>query len=408
MDDHSAVDINTINGEEDTCFYIPFKFIDNFIVISTKLNGCVNTDLMVDDGCYSLTLMRDFVEKYSDTLGLTCYPEIKAMASFGGFPNQKAYIAEGDFSYHFGDSLFINYNSSAYAVDGKMISDFAHILSNDEMRTAFPNNIDGIIPLKCFSKNGIVKINFEKNRIEFPKEVDSSAVAYPYKLIYKDTPIVDIPITFFDESGKSYSYMISALLDLGCNVGISFRNDKQIRKMDKDIKTCAQNISSLYGNYGYTPYRFTKITVGKDSVIFKNMNIICSNQKMFQAFDALIGNDILSEYDLWFDYKKQVIYMKPLLKEIDKDPHKFSILLGLEFGIRNDNDVLQYYVMTVNHDEKTIDTQLGDILLNVDNINVVNISADSLRSIWANRIIPNNSITVKRGKDTLVLQRIRK
>lgn len=353
--------------------------------------------------------MNGFAEKHADSLGITLHRDVKNVATFGGFSKQRTFLAEGDFSYHFGDSTFVNYNNTGYMINpGKTIKDFANVLSNDEIKSRLPGGVDGIMPLKCFSKNGIIKINFEKNRIEFPTQVNSSAVSYPYELIDGNIQVVNFPITFLNNWGDRRGYTMSSIMDLGYTGSFSFYNKKKFAQMLSEIKSYSQNSSSTYKDYGYSRYCFDSLRIGKDNMLVEGACFLNIDFLDFTNFDALVGMEILSGYDLWFDYKEQIIYMKPLSAEIDMNSKNvFSILFGFGFGLQSIDNSTYYYAMSINHDKAKTDIMLRDILLKIDDVNVVNISQDSLRSIMSDKSIPQESITIKRGADTLVLKRIK-
>lgn len=104
------------------------------------------------------------------------------------------------------------------------MEDFAYILEeNDGTSKWVPDGVVGIMPLECLSKNGIIKINFEKNQFEFPELVDSLAVPYKYDDIRSQS--VKFPIILFNESNRS-NYLLSAIFDLGYNGSVLILKNK--------------------------------------------------------------------------------------------------------------------------------------------------------------------------------------
>lgn len=211
-DEVQSVVVDTIVSDNIE-FYIPFQLIDNRIVISTRLNGLVDIKLAVDNGVYNLHLTEIFAKKYADSLNITLYPETPAMGSFQMSPNQKSYLVKGDFKYNFGDSTYVNYNSSAYFINKEQLNDFAYVMSGGDVSQDLPNDVVGIMPLKCLSKNGVIKIDFEKKRFEFPKQVDSSVTVYDYRYV-NGCQVVQFPMVFFSDLDEK-RYILSSVFDLG-------------------------------------------------------------------------------------------------------------------------------------------------------------------------------------------------
>ncbi|MDR1345831.1 MAG: hypothetical protein LBK03_03915 [Bacteroidales bacterium] len=377
---------NTSNIEE---FKIPFKLIDNRIAITVKLNNQISTTLFVDNGCTELMLTEKFIKQYTDILHLKKYPQITAVNHFLTIPAQKAYIAQGEICYHIEEHVFINTNLSGYTINNEKIKDFIEVFDNDYFNEL---QIDGIIPLRCLATNGIIKINNNEHYIEFPTQIDTLAIEYNYQLKNK-LQIIQFPITFVDTQGQAHCHRLATLLDLGFNSSnLLFKNSrtKAIENYaDKNIRSSERHLF------------FQKVKMGSENTLMHGCTMHKGQE--YHIFDLLIGMEILSNYDLYFDYMTNKIYVRPLSKELFYLNDSTSIIAGI--CLASDFFVANKITSII----KT-DIRLGDIVLKIDNTYVQNISRDSLLKIRkiSNDNISQQSIVVKRGKDTLLLQRVRK
>jgi hypothetical protein len=377
---------NASNIEE---FKIPFRLIDNRIAITVNLNNQVSTTLFVDNGCTELMLTEKFIKQYADILHLKEYPQITAVNHSLTIPIQKVYIAQGEIYYHVGEHVFTNTNLSGYTINNEKIKDFIEVFDNDYFNEL---QIGGIIPLRCLATNGIIKINNNERYIEFPTQIDPLATEYNYQLKNK-LQIIQFPITFYDTQGQEHCHRLATLLDLGFNSSnLLFKNSrtKVIENYaDKNIRPSERHLF------------FQKVKIGSENTLMHGYTM--HKGREYNIFDLLIGMEILSNYDLYFDYMTNKIYVRPLSKELFYLNDSTSIITGIclagDFFVAN----------KITNIIKT-DIHLGDIVLKIDSIYVRNISRDSLLKI---RKIPNDSISqqsmvVKRGKDTLLLHRVRK
>lgn len=400
------------NKDESIEFAIPFELINDRIVVRCKLNGKIDVKLAVDNACSELYLTESFAKRYKDTLNLKLYPESSSGGSFMLNPLQECYLAEGDFFYQFGDSTFINYYDKVFRVAAgkRLTGDHAMVLVENPSHKFLPDGVDGILPMRCFSKNGMVGLNFAKDRFEFDIIVDSSMTLY--RCEFDDNKqIMKFPITFFSNLGDSVSYVFKTLLDLGCNrefiITNSYNNDKIINKL---IALSNKNISSLYTNTPeYSTYNFKQAKIGEDHTLFKNIEFIYSRtSKKNKLFDLLIGVVIMSDYYIAFDYANNLIYMKPLPNDEDgQNALDNSILasVGLNTNRSNSGDIMSYYVVIVDNDRKNVNIQLFDTIIKIDGIEARGLTIDSIKRVMVSKHIPHKTVTIKRGDSILVLSR---
>lgn len=384
---------------ENLGFTIPFEIINGRMVISTMLNGVIYVRLAVDNGVDELHLIEEFAQKYGDSLEIVLYPNVAAMGAFISAPMQKSYVASGKFYYRFGDSIFVNYNKSCYVINGEYTEDFACILKGGEVVQSLPDRVMGIIPLRSFSKNGILKINFKDKRLEFPETVDSSAVSYK---VDDANRTINLPIEFVGESG-SKSYLFSSILDLGYYGDLLIFGNKKVSKIMGSIPKDYQ-LDVDYDEYGRNYIYYRSMMIGKDSVIFNNMGVLYL-KNINELADAVIGVELMSKYDMFFDYRNNYIYMRSLESKYDMINRQFSITVGMGIRTVNVNNNPKRVVSMVLNDYKKVDVRCGDTILKIDYLELESIGRDSLKKIFADRTIPNKTVTVKRGDKVVVLSR---
>lgn len=381
-------------------YYIPFEIIDGGIIVKTKINDTIEASLLIDNGCSDLYLSKQFVETYAEVLNLKHYPDIEAIGYFIGEPNLKNTIAEGRLTFHFGDSVFENKNTSAYQHNGKMIDHFSGVYGRD----IFFRKMDGILPLHIFSKRGIVSINFQKKRIEFTKQIDTSFQRYPYTEQSK-LPIIETPVKFGE-----ISLNLSMLPDLGSPGGsVDLYRTKKVQKKLSEIKAKTSKNVEFSPQIKDFSYYFDSVDL--DGLILKD--ILFSVYPPFVGggnVDLLIGMDILSQYDIAFDYNEKYIYMKPLNSVFSLKSDTSSILSGVLLTVKIGrectekicNNELKYRVSGINHRYNKADFKFDDIVLKIGKYNITNIKFDSLKQLRKQKDTRTNA-TVIRGKDTISL-----
>ncbi len=377
-------------------YFIPFQIIDSHLYVTVKINNKVTALLSVDNGCPDLHLTESFAKKHAEALGLTFYPDMKSVSYFPGSPNQKCYIAQGNLFFQVKDSIFENQTESLYYSNHDIIKNHCSILSSGDILQFLPAEAAGIIPLKCLVKNNLIRINFRDNRIEFPSRIDSTLKKeyneYDYKTVNR-LQVVQYPITFSDTKGMQKTFSFKTVFDLGFGGNFSFLNTK--------IVSLAKQFESK--NYESSFRFFDEIIAGKDKLKLNYINIVSSNTNM--PFDMLVGIKILSNYDIYFDYKNSKIYTKALSKD------KFSLSPSSAPGFftvtkKRDNAYIQCHITAINPATSKFSYKLYDEILAVDNVYLQMLSLDSAKRLLVNRD-EIQILLIKRNQDTLLLKRDR-
>jgi hypothetical protein len=387
-------DETKIEIDNDSSFYIPFvEFNDETrIAIKVRINNKVDAILIIDNGVYSLHLSESFAKKHVQDLEMTLYPNIQSIGSFHD-PQIKSYIAKGSFYFHIKDSVFKTVCHEGYGIDEELILEYADIIPDNQLQNLWDTElIDGVLPLEALAKNGLVLINNEKKRIEFPQKVDTLAVPYPYKILQDGRQIISFPL-FFEKDNKKEKFIFETSLDLGSNSRLftSLQNSKT-KMIVSQLKHYA--LKNIITNDAIKDMLFfNKLYAGSDFVIVNNAAFL---QISKDIIDLWIGVLFLSNYNLYFDYPNQIIYLKSIQPSFSMADTN-SILFG-SFGSRKitaEGDFL-YEIMAINPSNIKIDAQIGDRIIRINDRNI-----GKCRSILSNQ--NDTSVTVVRNKDTLTL-----
>ncbi|MCL2247392.1 MAG: hypothetical protein FWC10_09845 [Lentimicrobiaceae bacterium] len=387
-------DETKIEIDNDSIFYIPFvKLKDEIrIVITVRINNKVDAKLIVDNGIYSLHLSESFAQKHARDLEMTLYPNIQSIGSFHG-SETKSYIAKGSFYFHVKDSVFKTVCNAGYGIDDEFIFEYADIVPDNQLQYLWDNElIDGVLPLEALAKQGIVLINNEKKRIEFPKKVDSIAIPYPYKKLQDGRQIVSFPL-LFEKENKKEKFIFETSLDLGSSSRLFtlFQNSK-IKTIVSQLKL--YTITNFINNDAAKEMLFfNHLYAGGEYVIVKDVAFLQSPKDII---DLWLGISFLSHYNIYFDYSKQIIYLKSIQPSFSMADTN-SILYG-SLGIRkvSAEGFFLYEIMAINPNNIKINLQVGDQILRINDRDISKCST----------ILSDQSdtfVTVVRNKDTLTL-----
>jgi hypothetical protein len=380
--------------EKNDEFNIPFEIVKNMIVVRCMLNEQVEANLLVDNGCSELCLSKKFAEKNKNELGLVFYPQINAMSKFMNNTQLKAFVAKGNITFSFGDSILFNKNNQAYTLsNGTAIQEYVEIVDNTN---GIWGEIDGVLPLNLLSKYGIIKINNENHCIEFVKQIDTIATKYQWNNI-NGLQRITFPVTFFDSVNNEYSYSLHTLLDLGfAGKGILYDNNRtsSLRNIIKKfaIKDISTSITKLHF--------ISKMKLGKENSIIHDFYFFMGEKN---DLDLLIGFQALQFYNLYFDYSKNYIYTLPLLELSYRDTS--SIISGLGISLRLADNKL-HVARVDNSIPIKVDAKIDDEVIKIDTISLGYSSFFEMNKLRNRTDTPQESITVVRKGDTLVLNRI--
>jgi len=284
---------------------IPFKLINNLIILNVDINN-VPLNLIFDTGVKQTVLIN---LKSTDSINLK---NLKTR-QFAGIGKDNVYI-EGLTSS--GNIINISntiYNKSAliYIITGV---DF-------HFSESIGVYINGFIGGELI-KDYLVKIDYKRKKLEFYKPE-----TFNYKKLkrYQKFPleiINDKPYLLTKVQSQKNALVVDSiklLIDTGNSDALWLFNRKKI-KMPAQQKTVSDYFglgfsgeilgkrAKIHRFFLDKKYRFKNVYAGlPDSIYFSH--IIAQN-----PFDGLLGNEILRRFYVWFDYKKQMMYLKKYSK----------------------------------------------------------------------------------------------
>ncbi len=280
---------------------IPFKFVNNLVVLPVDVNG-IRINLVLDTGVKQTIL---FNIKTADSLSLK---NIR-MHHFTGIGKAHKVIPAISSSHNHIQigSAVVNNEAQLYLIPN---FDF-HISEN----IGFP--IQGLIGGDLL-KDFIVKLDFKRkkiilyNRQYFDKK--NLKKSHVYNLDIKDEKPY---LKGFIQAGKKNksSDSLKFLLDTGNSDALWLFDRQKLnlqsnKKMFRDyfgmgFSGMVEGDRTQIYRFGFDKkYCFKKVYIGlPDNVYFKH--ILKNN-----AFDGIIGNEILKRFYVWFDYKAKKLYLK--------------------------------------------------------------------------------------------------
>ncbi len=248
---------------------------------------------------------------------------------------------------------------------------------------------DGIIGLSALKQNTI-KVDYVKGTIEFNK---SKTKFLKYSKIPFD--LIDSKICILSELKINDTLTIRGnfIIDTGSPNTINLTHETA-KKYDllNTIKNKKRYYSAVYGiggnSAGYL-FRSKEIKVShfvvKDKLI--DFSIDTSGSLSKGNYVGIIGNGLLENFDIVFDFPNQVIFLSPN-KKFNKPTYHST--LGFSFVDRTDIDkgwVVAFFFNNSNSEKAGL--KLGDIITHVNGISVEKINRIKFRKKYSgkNRLI---------------------
>ncbi len=291
----SGVSQHNLNGLRK--IEIPFQFENNFIIVDIQFNNTINLKFIFDTGAeYTILTKREI----ADIMGIRYEKEFKLMGADLS-TELSAYLARG-INFKIGD---IENPNQDFLVMGDDYFKFESLTGV---------NVHGIIGANFFSRY-VVKINYRKKIItlydpQFFKPPENYEVI-PIS-IYKNKPYVDLESKLFAQDSTTN---IRLLIDSGASLTLLLYTDTH-PALEIPEKSIRANIGIGLGGFIEGGMgRFHEISVGS----FKINNLVASYQDMYNSIDTtelnsrngLLGNMVLSRFDLILDYHHEKLYLKP-------------------------------------------------------------------------------------------------
>ncbi len=288
---------------------VPFKFVAGYMVIDVKISDFLVLPFIFDTGAEHTIILEKTI---TDLLAFSYDKEIQLRGS--------------DLSTTI--DAFISRNVPMQLEDtNRVLRDILVLENNDlNLKELIGVNINGIVGGRYF-KNLIVEIDHRKSKLIFyhPKKFKQPPKSYKVfdLILHNHKPY----ITAQAETIQRDSIDLTLLLDTGAALTYLLNSNNKLKIKIPESATPGSLGNGLGGQVeGY---------LGKmrslEFADFKFYNILTNYQSIDDNFtdqeiifrDGIIGNMILSRFNLIIDYFNQKIYFKPLRKI--KQPFKYNL-----------------------------------------------------------------------------------
>jgi len=352
---------------------VPFQFQNNFILIKAVFNKTFPLNFIFDTGAEHTLL---FKKEYSDILGLKYDRKIKLI---GADQSEEMYalIIRG---IPFALSPTVSYSQDILVLE----HDFFQL---HEITGLY---VDGIIS-SSFFKTYITHIDYRKRLISFIQ---------PNAFRYNTRKYTKVPMEV--NNGKVYvngfvtiqnkRIPVKLLVDTGAGLPLLSYSDAH-----PDFAPPSKTIPGRLGKGlgGYLEGHIGKITEFQLET-FKFPNIMTSFQsldstKMVESVETpnrierhgLLGNQLLSRFDIYLDYQKNMMYLSPI-KDLEKE--FLMDRSGLEV-LATGHDLKQFFINSVipTSPADVAGLKKGDILKKVGGINTNLLTLDQIVNIFGKK-----------------------
>ncbi|MDZ4708791.1 MAG: aspartyl protease family protein [Saprospiraceae bacterium] len=352
---------------------IPFQFQNNFILIKAVFNKTFPLNFIFDTGAEHTLL---FKKEYSDILGLKYDRKIKLI---GADQTEEMYalIIRG---VPFALSPTVSYSQDILVLE----HDFFQL---HEITGLY---VDGIIS-SSFFKTYVTHIDYKKRLISFIQ---------PNAFRYNTRKYTKVPMEV--NNGKVYvngfvtiqnkRIPVKLLVDTGAGLPLLLYSDAH-----PDFAPPSKTIPGRLGKGlgGYLEGHIGKITEFQLET-FKFPNILTSFQsldsaKMVESIETsnrterhgLLGNQLLSRFDIYLDYQKSMMYLSPI-KDLEKE--FLMDRSGMEI-LATGHDLKQFFVNSVipTSPAELAGLKKGDILKKVGGINTNLLTLDQIVNVFGKK-----------------------
>ncbi len=350
------------NQLESQILRIPFRYVQSFIIIEVKLENVIPVRLIFDTGAEHNLL---FDKAHTDLISQAYLREIKILGS--------------DLSVEIPalltDTLRIN-------IDGKLEKKTQFISlkeSNYYLSQIIGERVDGILSAKIFSDK-VFEIDYKKAQINIYENRPSDKKLSQYQEckihVYKNKPYVFSDLSI---SNSDSVYNMNFLLDTGAGLGVLVYKDEQSTLQIPD-KILPGRLGTGIGGIieGYTSRsKFLHFCTTRYEDVVSNFQRVSGRfyETESKYKQGLIGNQILDNYKVIFDYATEKMYLKRSKEKTQYiyDRSGISIIAG---GPYFD----QYYVAHIvpGSPADLARIQVGDRVKGVNGIPVVFLSLNKI------------------------------
>ena len=337
---------------------IPFKLIDNHIYIPLKINDSEELEFVFDTGA-GATIINSNIQKQ---INLTSN---KVLTSNGATGEVNMILIENN-TIKF-DSLELN------EID--LLS-----TSLSHLERASGRNIDGIIGYDFLNKY-VVEINYNDSKILI---FDPKGFKYQGKGQLIKIDVDKLPKAKFKFSiNNRISFKGEFIIDTGAGgtIGFATHFSKKNDLKHRIEKTYSFSSKGLSGNHSIIDIgRIKEFKISEFG--FKNIPVRIYNTNKGalakKKTAGIIGNELLKKFNITFDYKSKKSYWT--LNHKFNEPFVVSHSgLKLELDTSGTKVIITYIIP--NSVAESSDLNIGDEIIEIDNLKVSSISLDKIRKL---------------------------
>lgn len=372
---------------------VPFKEINNLIVVPVILNNQLPLQFILDTGVRT-SILTDRV--YGDLLNMD-YIRKFTLKGAGAFQLVEAYVAS-------------DVSLSLPGVESSGLSIF--VLERDylDLGSQLGIKVDGILGYEFFSRF-VVKIDYEKDVLTIynPKFFKAPRGYQKMPLKIENTkPYINC---FIQERPGSKKKSVSLMVDTGASHALLLHQDDKNERFDLPEETIFTNLGRGLGGEvnGYIG-RIVSLQLNK----FDFNNILASypldssygNISDWNDRGGTVGGNLLNRFKVVLDYSGEAIYLKRDVRY--KDPFIFS-KTGLELaakGVALD----RFVVLNVLEDSPACEAgiKVGDEIVKINGSNASSLTLGDILNIFGKRDGKKIRMVMKReGKEYKVVFRLK-
>ncbi|GHV34149.1 hypothetical protein FACS1894178_1090 [Bacteroidia bacterium] len=389
------IDVADISTNKISC-----SVIERRVVVDVCFNDSVRARMILDNGCSEIILAESFFMANKEKLGLSPFRDLHAMGEFIFNPNLKSFIAEGQITLNVLDTAILCTNLSMYYVDTLKIDHFVEVTDSITF-ASLSVDVDGILPLRLLSALGIVNINLQKQEISFKDSIDNDYIAYPFQSAKNNSINYPIGIYVNDSVVKQNTY--KAVFDLGYGGSMIIFNRKMnavLKLQTPENKYISRRDNSNYFKSRPLNYSIKTSQLGVEKTIYEDLDICNLGVNFNYDFDCLVGVSMIKEFEIAFDYRENIFYIRPLTKILHKQDTA-SWLYGVRCMLET-TPQKGYYVSYVE-DSLLTRLRVNDMFYKIDNKEVGVLSMEEFTEYKRKSKKDIKSLTVLRnGKEITI------
>jgi Periplasmic protease len=366
---------------------IPFEMVGSYVVITVKINDSSPLNLILDSGIRN-TIITEL--EPADKISLN-YSDVKDMMGLGGGTHLEAFT-----------SNFNTLKVGKLKLENKTV----YVLQEDVFNLSKHSGtkINGLIGVDFFQDH-VVEIDYSSKHIRF---YDSKNFETPkgYSMlpimIESQKMFVELTVLQTDSTRKQ----VKMLMDTGAELNAWFQTSSKesVRIPPKWVQgTIGEGLNGIItGKYSHIPQIcFGNFCLKNAIVSFPDsatINGIVSNSKR----DGTVGSQLLSRFNLYFDYKQKKFYFKP--NSNFKGPFSYNVA-GIEI-IQYSPVIPVIEVMDVwaNSPAAHAGVKKEDQLVEINGTRAFQMSIGEIRKIFETPSKRPLNLTLKRGKDEITVR----